>query len=149
MEARTATGPRLVFLHTAQAHRATFQELMRQEAPGLAFAELVDEALLARAVAAGGLPASLREDLKQRLQQAAAMGAEIAVCSCSTLGGAAEGPERAVEAEDVLVEVAETTAARTSPIFRMAMCVPAALTERSANCRAVSALSRKRLTSTS
>ena len=46
MSPSTARRPRIAFLHTAEAHCQTFRDLMREEAPGLAFSEAVDEPLL-------------------------------------------------------------------------------------------------------
>jgi hypothetical protein len=90
MSPSTARRPRIAFLHTAEAHCQTFQDLMREEAPGLAFREAVDEPLLQEVIAKGGLTPELKDRLAAQLRRAGDAGAEVIVCSCSTLGGPAE-----------------------------------------------------------
>lgn len=82
---------RLAFLHTAEAHVATFGALVGRLAPGLTATHAVDASLLADAVARGGVTG----DLVGRLERAlAASRAELVVCTCSTIGGAAEAAGR-------------------------------------------------------
>jgi Asp/Glu/hydantoin racemase len=77
------------FLHTADVHVATFQQLMSELAPGRQATHLVDADLLADARAAGITP-ELVERLHGRLGELVAAGADLIVCTCSTIGAAAE-----------------------------------------------------------
>jgi hypothetical protein len=74
------------FLHTAEVHVATFRGLFAELAPpGLDDLHLVDESLLADARRTGTAPG-----LPARLSELAAAGADLIVCTCSTIGAAAE-----------------------------------------------------------
>lgn len=89
----------IVFLHTAAVHIATFDQLLRQAAPLLSATHLVREDLLAQARLLGAGDAGLVSRVQQAMADAAA-GAEAdtdagdsavtVVCTCSTIGGAAE-----------------------------------------------------------
>lgn len=75
------------FLHTAESHVAAFRHLLRRHAPDVADLHLVRESPLA-AHSTGGeldLPA-----LRGHLESLTADGADVVVCTCSTLGAAAE-----------------------------------------------------------
>jgi len=78
----------LALLHTSPAHVETFDRLRDEEAPGLVLRPTVDEALLARARAAG--PASVKSDVEDALQAARDSGATAVLCTCSTIGAVAE-----------------------------------------------------------
>ena len=80
----------IAFLHTAATHVNTFGDLMAELAPGLAVRHVVDEALLAEARAVGGIEPDLEERISQAMISAASTGASVVVCTCSTIGGAAE-----------------------------------------------------------
>ncbi|MEU4621824.1 aspartate/glutamate racemase family protein [Actinoplanes sp. NPDC023801] len=74
------------FLHTAEVHVATFRTLFAELAPpGLHDLHLVDEKLLADARRTGSAP-----DLAKRLEELVAAGADLIVCTCSTIGADAE-----------------------------------------------------------
>jgi hypothetical protein len=74
------------FLHTAGVHVATFRGLFAELAPpGLDDRHLVDESLLADARRTGSAPG-----LPARLDELAAAGADLIVCTCSTIGADAE-----------------------------------------------------------
>jgi hypothetical protein len=77
------------FLHTADAHVPTFHNLMAELAPGLRDLHVVDARLLADA-GERGIDADVAERLGERLRSLAASGADVVVCTCSTLGGHAE-----------------------------------------------------------
>ncbi|WIM97025.1 hypothetical protein ACTOB_000515 [Actinoplanes oblitus] len=72
------------FLHTADVHVATFHELVAELAPGWSDRHLVDASLLADARA--GVP--VEERVRARLAELA--GADVIVCTCSTIGPEAE-----------------------------------------------------------
>jgi hypothetical protein len=74
------------FLHTAEVHVATFRRLFAELAPpGLDDLHLVDESLLADARRTGSAPG-----LAGRLKELVAAGADLIVCTCSTIGADAE-----------------------------------------------------------
>ena len=83
------TSP-ITFLHTAPAHVATFERLLAELAPDVPAQHIVDEQLLADARAAG-ITAELAERVAGRIGAARTDGAALLVCTCSTIGGCAEG----------------------------------------------------------
>ena len=85
----------IAFLHTAAVHEPTFAGLMARLAPAVPTHHLEDASLLADAMAAGAVTEAIARRLTARLHEAAATGAELIVCTCSTLGGAAEALGRA------------------------------------------------------
>jgi hypothetical protein len=80
----------LAFLHTAAAHASTFERLVQRFAPGLAVRHQVDDVLLADAQRLGADDPALVARVHQAMGALAAEGAVIVVCTCSTLGAAAE-----------------------------------------------------------
>ena len=76
----------IAFLHTARVHVATFDALLRAQAPDLQARHAVDETLLADAQALGPADPGLRRRLQAALADLAAGGARQVVCTCSTLG---------------------------------------------------------------
>lgn len=78
------------FLHTGEVHVATFHGLFVELAPpGMGDRHLVDESLLADARVTGVTP-ELADRLRGRLAELAAAGADLIVCTCSTIGAEAE-----------------------------------------------------------
>ena len=88
----------IAFLHTAATHVNTFGDLMAELAPEWAVRHVVDEALLAEARAAGGIGPELEKRIGRTMINAASTGASVVVCTCSTIGVAAEraGERRAL-----------------------------------------------------
>lgn len=82
--------PGIAFLHTADAHIPTFADLVERFAPDFGVYHLVDASLLADAMTAGQITDALTARIKERLEEAAGSGAGLVVCTCSTIGGAAE-----------------------------------------------------------
>lgn len=80
----------LAFVHTAQVHVPTFERLVRGMAPGLRVRHVVREDLLADARVVGVDDAALIERVHQAMHDAAASGAKVVVCTCSTIGAIAE-----------------------------------------------------------
>jgi len=78
------------FLHTASVHVTTFRRLREELAPGWQDLHVVDEGLLADA-RRDGLTAELAGRVDARLHELADRGADIIVCTCSSLGDHAEG----------------------------------------------------------
>ncbi|WP_158621505.1 aspartate/glutamate racemase family protein [Streptomyces triticirhizae] len=77
------------FLHTAPTHTATFQGILDEVAPGVPATHLVNEAPLARVREHGPDPTVVAQ-VREGLEQLAARGAELIVCTCSSLAGLAE-----------------------------------------------------------
>ena len=82
--------PGIAFLHTSDAHIPTFAGLMEKLAPELGVHHLVDAPLLADTMAVGEVTEEILRRMEGRLSEASATGAGLIVCTCSTLGGAAE-----------------------------------------------------------
>ena len=80
----------LAFLHTAPVHVATFAKLVADAAPDLRQRHIVNEALLADAQRDGANDPRLVARVTAAMHEAAAHGARVVVCTCSTIGGAAE-----------------------------------------------------------
>lgn len=80
----------LAFLHTSPVHVATFERLMKEAAPGIRVRHVVDEALLADAQKVGARDPALVARIEAAMRDAASTGAPVVVCTCSTIGGAAE-----------------------------------------------------------
>jgi len=77
------------FLHTAAVHVPVFRSLRAELAPGWEDLHVVDPGLLAGA-RAHGITDGLVTRLDARLHELADAGADLIVCTCSTLGGHAE-----------------------------------------------------------
>jgi aspartate/glutamate racemase len=77
------------FLHTAEVHEPTFHRLCEELAPGWQDIHVVDAGLLADARRDGITP-DLAGRLDAHLHDLADRGADVIVCTCSTLGGEAE-----------------------------------------------------------
>ena len=82
------------FLHTAAAHVPTFAELLRRVDPQRPGLYAVEDGLLAAATAAGGVDAALAERVAAAVEALRARGARVVVCTCSTIGDAAEAATR-------------------------------------------------------
>lgn len=90
-------GAAIAFLHTAAIHIDTFDALRDELAPGLALTHAVREDLLIATEKAGGMTPAVSMKTQEALLALAEGGARVVVCTCSTLGEAAE--EAAREAE--------------------------------------------------
>ncbi|GAA2628245.1 aspartate/glutamate racemase family protein [Paractinoplanes durhamensis] len=77
------------FLHTADVHVPVFHELRAELAPGWADLHVVDPALLADAQR-DGITAELAGRVDARLHELADRGADLIVCTCSSLAEYAE-----------------------------------------------------------
>ena len=78
------------FLHTLAANADTFATLLREMDPTIDARHLVDEALLTETRAAGRIMPGVRERVERAIQTLAGDGAEVVVCTCSTIGAVAE-----------------------------------------------------------
>lgn len=79
----------LGFLHTAEAHRATFEGLLNEMHPGLRHIHLVHAELL-QAARQSGQTAELAAAISADLATLRAEGTTAVLCTCSTIGGIAE-----------------------------------------------------------
>ena len=80
----------IAFLHTATVHVATFDRLIDELAPGLRVRHVVQAQLLEEAHRNGANSPTLAPRIAAALAEAADGGAKLVVCTCSTIGGAAE-----------------------------------------------------------
>ena len=80
----------VAFLHTSPVHIATFSALLGSIEPTVEAEHLVDESLLKDARALGVTHPDVVKRVRQAMHRAAATGATIVVCTCSTIGGVAE-----------------------------------------------------------
>ncbi|WP_434599382.1 arylsulfatase [Streptomyces sp. A5-4] len=78
----------LTLLHTSPVHVPVFDALGARHHPGLELRHLVHEDLLAKARSDG--PAAMDSALGAVLTEAVADGATAVLCTCSTIGGAAQ-----------------------------------------------------------
>lgn len=108
------------FLHTSPVHVATFRRLVEELTPpgmDVTVVDAVDEALLELARVVGDRDVEVRAGIRSRLIELAGEGATQIVCTCSTIGGAAEevGAEfgmRVVRVDRPMAEAAVALAAR-------------------------------------
>ena len=91
------------FLRTASTHVPTFRALVIKAGQDLVDVHVVDEALLTNA-RRHGVNDELQGRVEQHLRQLAAKGAQVIVCTCSTLSGVAERSAQAVGAAVVRVD---------------------------------------------
>lgn len=80
----------LAFLHTAAVHVPNFTGILRDIAPHVPIRHTVREDLFARALADGSVTGDTRRDTQAEVQRLVADGARVVLCTCSTLGSAAE-----------------------------------------------------------
>jgi hypothetical protein len=117
--------PRLAFLHTARSHVATFDALVAEHDPALAARHDVDSSLLDDARDAGGVTDAIAARVARAMRALADAGANVVVCTCSTLGGAAEradlGPGRhALRIDRPMAEAAVAAGPRIAIVAALA-----------------------------
>jgi len=78
------------FLHTSSVHVPTFRDLVAELAPRSSTAWVVDERLLERARRFGAADPQVADGIARALAELDRQGADVVVCTCSTIGGAAE-----------------------------------------------------------
>jgi Asp/Glu/Hydantoin racemase len=93
----------VAFLHTADAHVATFGGLLSEIAPGAMDVHLVDAELLNDA-RRQGLDAGIQARVLARLRELAVREPGAIVCTCSTLGGSAERVAQGIETPVVRID---------------------------------------------
>ncbi|MFC7460266.1 Asp/Glu/hydantoin racemase [Hydrogenophaga defluvii] len=80
----------LAFLHTSPSHVPTFEALVQRVAPGVRVAHHVREDLLDYARVYGPDDPALVQQVQEAMRSAATSGAQVVVCTCSSIGAAAE-----------------------------------------------------------
>lgn len=83
-------SPDLAFLHTSPVHVPTFTALLERVRPGAKAIHVVEEGLLQEARQFGHDAPQVVEKVHQAVFAAADSGAKVVICTCSTIGGAAE-----------------------------------------------------------
>jgi hypothetical protein len=78
------------FVHTLKSNLQTFAGLLAELAPGVPARHQLDEAALAEARAAGSITEGVRQRVAADVAALLAAGARVVVCTCSTIGAAAE-----------------------------------------------------------
>lgn len=101
----------LGLLHSAPSHVARFDHLLAELAPGLAVRHLVRADLLDRAIHCGCVSDDVAVDLAASLQTLVDDGARVVLCTCSSLGPAAEQIGRAWDADILRLDRALAEAA--------------------------------------
>lgn len=81
---------RVTMIHTVASNVGVFRELARELLPGVEVRDLVDEALLGEAVAAGGVPDATAARLADEVTAALADGSDMVVVTCSSMGRAVD-----------------------------------------------------------
>jgi len=119
------SAPRLAFLHTAASHVASFDALVRERDPSLAAVHAVDVRLLDDARAAGGVPPALAARVAGAMRALADAGASVVVCTCSTLGEAAEAAvlgagKHALRLDRAMAEAAVAAGSRIAIVAALA-----------------------------
>ncbi len=80
----------IAFLHTSPVHVETFERLVQSADPTAQVDHFVDESLLADAQRMGAADPEIVQRVHAAMVGAAAHGAALVVCTCSTIGGSAE-----------------------------------------------------------
>jgi GNAT superfamily N-acetyltransferase len=80
----------ITFLHTSPAHVPTFTALLARLQPGAQATHIVNEDLLVRARALGPDHPGVIQRVQAAVHAAASGGAQVVLCTCSTIGGVAE-----------------------------------------------------------
>jgi hypothetical protein len=81
----------VAFLHTAAVHVETFERLACEADRAIAVRHEIRADLLSDVLAAGAITPVIRAAITAAVQALARDGARVIVCTCSTLGGTAEG----------------------------------------------------------
>jgi hypothetical protein len=107
------------FLHTAEVHVATFRGLLAELGPQHRDIHVVDAGLLATA-RRDGITAEVKAGLADRMRELA--GAEVIVCTCSTLGEQAEllGDGTVLRADRPMAEAAVAAGPRIAVVVSTA-----------------------------
>jgi hypothetical protein len=119
----------LGFFHSGAGHVETFEALVQAAQPGIATRHTVREDLLASAVAASNVTGEIAHAVQSEVRALLQEGARVVVCTCSTLGNAAEATPNQGGATVLRVDrpLAEQLVANGRPILVVAA-LPSAMT---------------------
>ena len=81
---------RVTFIHTVGSLEPVFGALAAELLPGTAVEHVVDEGLLAEAIAAGRVPETTAARLERRVGEARRGGSDLVVVTCSSMGPAVD-----------------------------------------------------------
>lgn len=84
----------IAFLHTSPVHIETFERLVRATDPTLEVEHIVAQNLLAEAQRLGSNNPTVIGHVQDAMTRSASNGASIVICTCSTIGAAAERTPR-------------------------------------------------------
>jgi hypothetical protein len=120
----------LGFFHSGAGHVETFEALVQAAQPGIATRHTVREDLLASAVAAGNVTNEVAHAVQSEVGALLQEGARVVVCTCSTLGNAAEATPNHGGATVLRVDrpLAEQLVANGRPILVVAALPSAMIT---------------------
>lgn len=90
----SASRNHIAFLHTSPVHIAVFNALGAEYAPDVTLSHVVREDLLAAVEAAGQITPAITLYTDEILRALAEGGADVVICTCSTLGEVAEAAAR-------------------------------------------------------
>jgi hypothetical protein len=112
----------LAFFHTGAVHVETFEALVRAVEPAMTTRHAVREDLLADAVAAGQVTSDVVGAVQAEILTLVEQGASVVVCTCSTLGSAAEATPTDGRAKVLRVDrpLAEQLVASGRPVLVVA-----------------------------
>ena len=119
----------LAFLHTAAVHVPSFMRITRELDAKLQIHHSVREDLFAQALADGRVTESTRRETQAEIRRLLAAGARVVLCTCSTLGEAAEATPDVPGASVLRIDrpMAERAVALRRPILLIAA-TPTAMT---------------------
>jgi hypothetical protein len=118
----------LGFFHSGAVHVPTFEGLLKQAAPNVVSSHIVREDLLANVMATGTVTPEVAAAVQAEVRALLEQGARVIVCTCSTLGGAAEATPTNGRATVLRVDrpLAEALVASGQPLL-VAAALPSAM----------------------
>jgi anti-sigma factor RsiW len=97
----------LLLFHTAPANIPLLESLLAELAPGIRYRHVTEPEHLEQAVAAGGMTPEITAQVQRALARAVTPQTRMVVCTCSTIGGAAEQASLAVPVVRIDAAMAE------------------------------------------
>lgn len=81
---------KLAFLHTLRANVTVFEDLLRADGYDCEVAHSVDESVLKEILATGQVDGGVTDRIREGIAKLKADGADLVVCTCSSIGAVAE-----------------------------------------------------------
>jgi Asp/Glu/hydantoin racemase len=94
----------LAFLHTSPAHVDTFDTLLRRRKPGLSSRHYVEAEILPQAKEAGVVTPGMWASVERAVREAERDGADVLLCTCSTIGPLVESLSGSVRCDLLRVD---------------------------------------------